>query len=182
MKLKQSCCPLASRASHWPPVSSRGGSSDEGGGVWLFSYCLRPAEGLNLGLEQLGSSDKNTGGSLASNQHGFGPDLTPDQHHNLHVSRVVVFRSAGTCGGRAAAGGGCYMRICAWSAGEGAGLQKGIDIGNYVGSEVRGAKKMLPVGVKYTFLTVERQKIPDAYYCVEEWLQWSIWKVFQQKS
>lgn len=110
MKLKQSrCCPLASKASHWPPVSSRGGSSDEGGGVRFFSYCLCPAEGLNLGLEQLGfvwKCSRNSNLKPAWVWPRFSPDLTPDQHHNLHVSRVTVFRSAGACRGSAAVGGG----------------------------------------------------------------------------
>lgn len=52
MKLKQSR-PLASKASHWPPVSSRGGSSDGGEG-YGFSVTVCTQRGLNLGLEHLG--------------------------------------------------------------------------------------------------------------------------------
>lgn len=52
MKLKQ-FRPLASQASHWPPVSSRVGSSDEGEG-YGFSVTVCTQRGLNLGLEQLG--------------------------------------------------------------------------------------------------------------------------------
>lgn len=52
MKLKKSH-PLSSRASHWPPVSSRGGNSDGGEG-YGFSVTVCTQRGLNLGLEQLG--------------------------------------------------------------------------------------------------------------------------------
>lgn len=47
MKLKQSR-PLASRASHWPPVSSRGGNSDGGEG-YGFSVTVCAQRGAKSG-------------------------------------------------------------------------------------------------------------------------------------
>lgn len=70
MKLKQSCCPLASKASHWPPVSSTGGSSDEGGEGFVFLVIVYTGSGLNLGLEQLGAVRKS-----ANDWPRFSPDL-----------------------------------------------------------------------------------------------------------
>lgn len=62
---------------------------------------------------------------------------------------------------------------------EGCRSPRGTRYGNCVGSRVRGQKKLLPVVVKYTFLTIERQKIPDAHCCFGEWLHWSIWNVLK---
>lgn len=76
----------------------------------MFSYCLCPAEGLNLGLEMLGLSKSALVIQTSKRRDRvwprFSPDLTPGQQHNLHVSGVTVLRGAGACRGSAAVGGG----------------------------------------------------------------------------
>lgn len=72
MKLKLSR-PLASKTSHWPPVSSRGGSSDggEGYGVWVTDCTQQRA--------------KSGSGAAAFVTAQTLPRFSPD--YNLHVSK-----------------------------------------------------------------------------------------------
>lgn len=122
MKLKQSCCPLASIASHWPPVSSTGGSSDGGGGVRFFSYCLH-RQGTKSGTGAAGA-----GGKSANDWPRFSPDLARINT----VARVCpswpFTKMQGMSRERGGHRGG-YMRSYARPAGADAILQEGINGG-----------------------------------------------------
>lgn len=141
---------LSSPAAPWPPkpaidlLSLLGeGALTKGGrggyGCSVTSLC--PAEGLNLGLEQLGSSEKKktllefkpqSNESLAQIQPRFDPGVNSIA---CMCPLVTVFRGVGggACRGSAAVGrrggGGVILRIYAWSAGRVAGLHQGTDTG-----------------------------------------------------
>ena len=70
--------PLASQASHWPSVSSRGGSSDGGEGY-----------GFSVTVCALRGGAKSGSGAAGFILAQTWPRFGPDQHHNLHVSKLT---------------------------------------------------------------------------------------------
>lgn len=159
MKLKQSR-PLASKASHWPPVSSRGGSSDGGEG-YGFSVTVCTQRGLNLGLEQLGLLWLRCGLVWTLNRSMFGPRFSPDfARINTITCMCPDWLAKEACGGGVVVGVGVIWGSMQDQLGAQVSKREQIE-------ELKGVKghriKWVVINSKQFLFVDGRQKIPDTY-------------------